>query len=351
MPDPSPLLHPCSRFTMKSNKDEANGEHNVDGKNHGASGDAGSIQIKDNHNNSNAAADVDGKGNGNVNDDVHADLDDMVDGDEEEMVDGCTRSYHARDCIAVDCLKGEYCFECNSRSGQVFICNENGCPVAFHEECMTWKPKFDEMGKFYCPYCLYRQEGARLKEFRLKAMLAEKELSNFICLKRGGGSREKKEGGMVSMKGASVSTMARDVSYADCGNGLNYDDEETIHHNQDGTLGVESRNKEKSLERNISRAHGFDKVGNEERMQEDIEIPNVEYNEADKGELVLLNAVGTTLHSLIPILGTEKRRKLNWTAEEEDMLKERCVDSWSGPTLGAFARLQIMFLDYSDRTD
>ncbi|XP_038991010.1 uncharacterized protein LOC120114046 [Hibiscus syriacus] len=185
---------------------------------------------------------------------------------------------------------------------------------------------------------------------------------------------------MVSMKGASVLTMAREVSYGDCGNGLDYVGKETIHHNQDETLGVKFRSKEKSLEHNISRAHGFDKVGNEEPMQEDIEIPNGEYDETDKVEPVLPNAVGTTFHRcqnhykqiaikaqplavilpdnssfqpstsannldlnqerktitektsvecrkstkrpLSPIVGTEKRRKLNWTAEEEDMLKE-----------------------------
>ncbi|KAL4325976.1 hypothetical protein GQ457_11G004110 [Hibiscus cannabinus] len=366
MPDQTPLPHSSSRLTLKSIKVEANGEYNVDGKNHGTSGDAGSSQIKDNHN----IDDVDGKGNGNVNDGVHADLDDKVDGDEEDMVDRCARGKHARDRIVVDLLKGEYCFECNSRSGQVFVCSENGCPVAFHEECMTWKPKFDDMGKFYCPYCLYRQEVSRLKELRLKAMNAERELSNFLCLRRDSGSQEIKEGETVSMKRASVSTMAREVSYGDCGNGLN--DDATCH-NQDETQGFESISKEKSDDGSISTTHGSGKAGSEERMQEDMEMVEREYDETDQGEPMLPN-VGTTLRKcqnhdkqiaikalpltvvfqpstsendmdlsqerkaiianasvecqkstkrlLMPIVGSEKRRRLNWTAEEEERLKE-----------------------------
>ncbi|XP_039027460.1 protein CHROMATIN REMODELING 4-like [Hibiscus syriacus] len=366
MPDPKPSLVSCI-LTMKSNKEEANGEHRVDGKNHGASGGAGSSQINDNHNNSNGDADVDDMCNGNVNGDVHADIDDTADSDEEEMVDRCARGNNAGDCIVVDWLEGEYCFECNSTSGQILVCRESGCPVAFHEACLTWTPKFDEMSKFYCPYCLYKQEVARLKELRQKVMLAEKESSNFICLRRDGGNEEG-EGEMVSFKRASASTMAREVSSGDCGNGLNDDDKVTTPHNQDEIQGVELISKEKSYEGNISTTHGSDKVGNGERMHEDIENPNSEDNETDEGEPVLPNAVGTTFHrcqkddkqtankassfqpsssannmdlnhegnnetaktsakwqkstkrSLMPC--TEKRRRLHWTAEEEDMLKE-----------------------------
>lgn len=61
---------------------------------------------------------------------------------------------------------------------------------------------------------------AKFKQLRMKAMLTKKELSNFICLRRDGGSEEKQEGKMVNMKGMSVSTMAREVGFGDSGNGL-----------------------------------------------------------------------------------------------------------------------------------
>ncbi|KAE8673077.1 hypothetical protein F3Y22_tig00111812pilonHSYRG00114 [Hibiscus syriacus] len=402
MPDLKPSLVSCI-LTMKSNKDEADGEHRVDGKDHGASRDVGSSQIKDHHNNSNGDADVDGMGDGNVNGDFHVDIDDPADGDEEEMVDRCARGNPTGDCTVVNWLEGECCFDCNSTSGQVLVCSENGCPVAFHEACMTWTPKFDEMGKFYCPYCFYKQEVARLKGLRQNVMLVEKDLSDFICLRRDGGNEE--EGGETVSSAdfgnglnddgkeaiyhnqdatQGLSTMTQKVSSAYFGNGLNDDDKVTTPNSQDEIQGVELMRKEKSYEGNISTTQGSDKVGNGERVQEDLEIPNSEDDETDEGEPALPNTVGTTSHRrqkhekqtsnkesplkdvsldsssfqpstsannmdlnqegdtvtartpakwrestkrrLMPTVGTEKRRRLHWTAEEEDMLQELIHD-------------------------
>lgn len=212
-------------------------------------------------------------GNGNVNGDARVDFDDKVNDRDEEKgddnVDRCVRGKHA-DCIVVDWLNGEYCFECNSGSGQILVCSENGCPVALHEACMTWRPIFDDMGKFYCPYCLYKKEVARFKDLTTEAMLARKELSSFICLRRDSRNKEW-EGEPVSMKGASVSPMAREVSCGDCRNGLNDDGKETVHHSQDETRGVDVIKKEQSSEQNICRAHGFENVGNREMIEEVVE--------------------------------------------------------------------------------
>ncbi|TYH09528.1 hypothetical protein ES288_A07G103200v1 [Gossypium darwinii] len=281
MRDTSALLPSSSRHTMKSNKHEADGDRHVDGKNHGAYDDNGSGQDKDNNSSGDANADADGMGNGNVNVNGHArvDVDDKVNDRDEEKGDDdvarCVRGKHA-DCIVVDWLNGEYCFECNSGSGQVLVCSEKGCPVALHEACMTWRPIFDDMGKFYCPYCLYKKEVARFKDLTTEAMLARNELSNFICLRRDSRNKER-EGETLSMKGASVSTMATEVSCGDCRNGLNDDGKETRHHSQDETRGVDVIRKEQSNEQNISRAHGFENVRNGEMMEE------VEEDSSDSG--------------------------------------------------------------------
>ncbi|XP_039028573.1 uncharacterized protein LOC120162501 [Hibiscus syriacus] len=206
--------------------------YHVDGKNRGASEDIGSG--RDNGNNSNGG------------DDAHVDVDEEEKDDDIEMVDRCTRGNHPEGCIAVDWLKGEYCIECKSRSGQVLFCRENDCPLTFHEVCMTWKPELDDMGTFYCPYCLYKQEMTRFKELRMKFMLAAEGLFNFICLIRDGGSKENK------MKGAPVSAMEGEVSAGDHGNEQN-----------DG--------EEKCDEGSISRADGFDNAGKGEKVVEDIQ--------------------------------------------------------------------------------
>ncbi|KAG4191362.1 hypothetical protein ERO13_A07G088300v2 [Gossypium hirsutum] len=258
---------------------EADGDRHVDGKNHGAYDDNGSGQDKDNNSSGDANADADGMGNGNVNGHARVDVDDKVNDRDEEKGDDdvarCVRGKHA-DCIVVDWLNGEYCFECNSGSGQVLVCSEKGCPVALHEACMTWRPIFDDMGKFYCPYCLYKKEVARFKDLTTEAMLARNELSNFICLRRDSRNKER-EGETLSMKGASVSTMATEVSCGDCRNGLNDDGKETRHHSQDETRGVDVIRKEQSNEQNISRAHGFENVRNGEMMEE------VEEDSSDSG--------------------------------------------------------------------
>ncbi|XP_022771630.1 uncharacterized protein LOC111314483 isoform X2 [Durio zibethinus] len=254
---------------------------------HGASEDTGSSQDK-----------------GNSNNDV--DADNVVVPDSVEMEDrrasGNQVAGPSGDCIVVDWLEGEFCIRCNSRSGQLLVCSENGCPVAIHKVCMNCEPKFDDTGKFYCPYCWYKRELARTKELRRKAMLAKKELSNFICLRNDGGNEEKREGETVKMKEASLSTMAGKVNSGncenglnddddddietiphnqDCENGLNDDDTETIHHNQDERQGVESISKEKSDEESISRGHGFDNVGNGEKIQEEV-IENSSGSEDDE---------------------------------------------------------------------
>ncbi|XVF21200.1 hypothetical protein REPUB_Repub12eG0070300 [Reevesia pubescens] len=118
---------------------------------------------------------------------------------------------------------------------------------------MNCEPNFGDMGIFYCPYCWYKRQLARTKELR-----------------RDGGNEEKQEDDTEKMKAASVSTNTGKINTADCENGMSDDDNETIHHNQDDTSGVESLSKEKSDEQNISRAHGFENIVDGERVQEEV---------------------------------------------------------------------------------
>ncbi|XVF31962.1 hypothetical protein REPUB_Repub17cG0040600 [Reevesia pubescens] len=283
-------------------EDEANEEDCVDGNDHGASKVTGSSQDNDKNND-----DVDGMDYDNVvvpdeRDDYHhheekdevADSGGVPDGNDDydnvvpdsiEEVDRRAGGNHAAgssgDRIVVDLLEGEFCISCNQGSGQLLVCSENGCPVAIHKVCMNCQPKFDDMGKFYCPYCWYKRELARTKELRRKAMLEKKELSNFICLKRDGGNEGKQEDEAENIKATSVSTMAGKMNSGDCENGLNDDRNETIHHNQEETLGVDSISKERPDEESISKAHGFYNVGDGERIQEE-DIENASDSEDDK---------------------------------------------------------------------
>ncbi|XVE78257.1 hypothetical protein DITRI_Ditri13aG0129900 [Diplodiscus trichospermus] len=215
--------------------------------------------------------------------DCNGDYDNFVVLGSFEEVDRRAAGNHASgptgDCIVGDWLEGEFCISCNRGGGQVLVCSENGCPVAMHKVCMNCEPKFDDMGKFYCPYCWYKQKLARTKDLRRKAVLAKKELSNF-CLKKDGGIEEKKEDETEFMKAASVSTMAGKINSVDCENGLNDDGNETIHYNLEETLGVESINKEKSDLESHSKTRGLDNVGGDERIEEE-DIENASDSEDD----------------------------------------------------------------------
>ncbi|XWS31122.1 hypothetical protein CRYUN_Cryun23aG0050600 [Craigia yunnanensis] len=251
-----PPLNPSLISLPLRCQDEANEEYHVVGKDHGASEKTGSSQ-DNKHNNKN---DVDGNDDVYLDDDDEEEEEEKKDGDNVvvpdsvEKVDRHAGGNHAAgpngDCVVVDWLEGKFCIRCKSGSGQVLICSENGCPVAIHKVCMNCEPKFDDLGKFYCPYCCYKRELERTKELRRKAMLAKKELSNFICLRKDGGNEEKQEDKTVDMKG-------------------------------DETQGVESISKEKSDEESISRADGFANVGNGERIQEE-DIENSSDSEDDE---------------------------------------------------------------------
>ncbi|GAV68720.1 Myb_DNA-binding domain-containing protein, partial [Cephalotus follicularis] len=106
------------------------------------------------------------------------------------------------------------CITCG-RGGQVVVCCETGCPMAFHQKCMTNEPKFDGMGRFYCRYCWYKRRVKRTKELRNMAMLSKKALSDFIDLTKVGGEKEKPGDGKVEGKEPDISEVVRDRKHSD----------------------------------------------------------------------------------------------------------------------------------------
>ncbi|KAK4438978.1 hypothetical protein Salat_0232400 [Sesamum alatum] len=71
------------------------------------------------------------------------------------------------------------CIKCNE-GGNLLVCSENGCPLAIHEGCMGCPARFDDAGRFYCPYCLYKQAVAESRQAREYALARKKALLNFM---------------------------------------------------------------------------------------------------------------------------------------------------------------------------
>lgn len=71
------------------------------------------------------------------------------------------------------------CIKCDN-GGTLLVCTENGCPLAVHEGCLGCPAKFDDLGRFYCPYCLYKQAVAELRKAREYALARKKALLVFM---------------------------------------------------------------------------------------------------------------------------------------------------------------------------
>lgn len=94
----------------------------------------------------------------------------------------------------MDWLEGGTCLKCDRGGGNLLPCSQSGCPVALHENCTNGRPKFDDEGNFYCPYCWYKHEVLKTQELRKKAMEAKKALANFLDFGKVGADKEKENG-------------------------------------------------------------------------------------------------------------------------------------------------------------
>ncbi|CAK8567002.1 unnamed protein product [Lathyrus sativus] len=84
------------------------------------------------------------------------------------------------DSEPADSLDDDICITCNRAGGPLLVCTQTDCPVVVHVNCIGSEPKFDDSGKFFCPYCSYKRALKRTRELREKTILAKKALSSFL---------------------------------------------------------------------------------------------------------------------------------------------------------------------------
>ncbi|GMI70893.1 hypothetical protein HRI_000758600 [Hibiscus trionum] len=304
-------------------QDEDNEEYHLHGNDNGESMDTGSSEDNDNNNNDDVddkdddeeEGYDDGSGKGIAgaydNDLVPGDVNEEVEDDnvvpddvnkeveEDNVVPDDVNKEVEEDNVVPDCVEvgesagvkcvladwlGVFSYSCSGGSSQVLVCSENGCPIAMHVVCMNTEPDFDDTGKFYCPYCWHNRVVARTLDLRREALLAKRELLNFIHLKRDVGNEEKHEDGADNMKAASLSTTAGEKNSGDCENGLNDDANETIYYNQEQTMCVVSKGKGKPDDESTSKIHGADNVADVQMMQEE-DIENTSDSKIDGSAL------------------------------------------------------------------
>ncbi|KAH7844464.1 hypothetical protein Vadar_028284 [Vaccinium darrowii] len=94
----------------------------------------------------------------------------------------CTIS---QDSLATaDCTELNLCMKCN-KGGQLLVCSGSACPLVVHQSCLGSAPRFDDRGKYYCPFCAYSHVISEYLEIKKKAALARNDLAVFIGLENG----------------------------------------------------------------------------------------------------------------------------------------------------------------------
>ncbi|XP_009597431.1 uncharacterized protein LOC107774792 isoform X1 [Nicotiana tabacum] len=73
----------------------------------------------------------------------------------------------------------EICIKCE-KGGEVLACADIYCPIAVHVRCMGCPARFDDLGKFYCPYCLYRKSVAKFNQAKEHVLSKKQALHAFI---------------------------------------------------------------------------------------------------------------------------------------------------------------------------
>ncbi|KAL8127283.1 hypothetical protein AgCh_014262 [Apium graveolens] len=87
------------------------------------------------------------------------------------------------------------CIKCR-KGGNLLTCYDNGCPIVVHEDCLGSEAQFDGMGNFCCPFCVYKMATQEFTRAERKAVLAEKTSSK--CLDGKGVGVEAFETGNVN---------------------------------------------------------------------------------------------------------------------------------------------------------
>lgn len=97
----------------------------------------------------------------------------------------------------------DLCVKCNKNNGKLLTCHDNACPMVVHQDCLGFEAKFDDMGNFTCPYCVFKRASRDVFEAERKAVLAEKTLFKFLQ-GRGGEDTEVVETGNVTGRSTDV---------------------------------------------------------------------------------------------------------------------------------------------------
>ncbi|KAK6153458.1 hypothetical protein DH2020_013097 [Rehmannia glutinosa] len=100
---------------------------------------------------------------------------------------------YSQDSLATtDWRELNLCMKCNL-GGKLLVCSSNSCPIVIHQSCLGSDAIFDTRGEFYCPFCAYSRAISKYMEIKKKTSLARNELTTFICSSPQKGSKKQSQ--------------------------------------------------------------------------------------------------------------------------------------------------------------
>ncbi|GAB4825353.1 hypothetical protein Ancab_008224 [Ancistrocladus abbreviatus] len=115
-------------------------------------------------------------------------------------------------CLNLHCRKESSqgtCIKC-AKGGDLLVCGNGECSIEVHKSCMPCPVQFDDIGNFYCPYCLCKQSFAEWERAKNDVLLAQKAILAFL-----NGNTEPKSEHKPVAKYLSI-VLQRDISTSSC---------------------------------------------------------------------------------------------------------------------------------------
>lgn len=217
------------------------------------------------------------------------------------------------------------CMKC-TKDGQLLVCSSSGCPLVVHENCLGCPPSFDNMGNFYCPFCAYSRAVSEYLESKKKVSLAKKELASFINagMKHEPVKPKKKH---RKKKNEKLNESANLVKV--CENGHVKEKRQTRANHGDAQV------TDQLIRRNVEKHDGVEEQGvanlgvQQEALQQQISDPledpasgtSGDENDRPSSSTYYIRFRRQQQQYTFPPIHQLRRKKLAWTAKEEEILK------------------------------
>lgn len=225
------------------------------------------------------------------------------------------------------------CIKCNE-GGNLLVCSGDGCPLAVHEGCMGCPARFDDAGRYYCPYCFYKQAVAETRKAREYALATKKALLHFMNEKMMGSEKHIEENKGAESNGHNESNE----KIIECNNGRNVNRDasldQSMQPDKEQEIGnAEEEKGQKEESEGSSGSKGQDpspKLDDEQSIRNEVDNKSQEENQSISDDEETRNqeeehGISAASSDQTPSRNMDKHNVCN--SEEEKIQEEKCETS------------------------